>query len=68
MNENVIVMCFNEGPLVLRYALVIRTLDVSQFFTLLRRICLRAKARNLVFIIFSLLVGIFCLTEQSKVE
>ena len=61
-------MCFNEGPLALRYALVIRTLDFSQFFTLLRRICLPAKVRNLVFIICSLLVGIYCLTEKSKVE
>ena len=61
-------MCFNEGSLVLRCALVIRTLDFSQFFTLLHRICLRAKVRNLVFIICSLFVGIFCLTEQSKVE
>ena len=63
-----IMMCFNEGSLVLRCALVIRTLDFSQFFTLLHRICLRAKVRNLVFIICSLPVGIFCLTEQSKVE
>ena len=60
-------MCFNEDPLVLRYALVLRTLDFSLFFTLLRRICLRAKVRNLVFIICSLLVGIYRLTEKSKV-
>ena len=52
-------MCFNERPLVLRHALVIRTLDFCQFFTLLRRICLRVKVRNLVLIICSLLLGIY---------
>ena len=32
----------------------------------LRRICLCAKVRNLVFIIFSLLVGIDCVTDKLK--
>ena len=44
----------------------------SQFFTSffkgLRRICLRAKVGNLVFIICSMPVGIDCVTDKSKVE
>ena len=56
-------MCFHKGPLVLRYALVMRMLFFRHFFTSffigLRRICLRAKVHNLVFINYSsLLVGI----------
>ena len=56
-------MCFHKGPVVLRYALVMWTLYFyfSHFFTSffigLRRICLRAKVGNLVFIICSLLEG-----------
>ena len=46
-------MCFHLGPLVLRYALVMWTLYFSHFFKSffigLRRICLRAKVRNLAF-------------------
>ena len=38
----------------------------SSFFIGLRRICLRAKVRNLVFIICSLLVGIDCVTDKLK--
>ena len=57
-------MFFHKGPLVLCYALVMWTLFFSQFFRSffigLPRICLRAKVRNLVFIICSLLVGIDC--------
>ena len=50
--KNVIMMCFHRGPLVLHNAF-------SHFFDKfphsLRRICLRAKVHNLVFIICSLL-------------
>ena len=38
----------------------------QKFLTGLRRICLRAKVRNLVFIICSLLVGIDCVTGNLK--
>ena len=40
----------------------------SQFFRVLRRICLPAKVGNLVFIILSLLVRIDCVTDKSKGE
>ena len=59
--------------MVLPYAFPIymSKLYFSQFFTSfflgLRRICLRAKVRHLVFIICSLLVGIDCVTDNSKV-
>ena len=63
-------ICFPKGPLVLPYALVMWTLYFSHFFTSffigLRRICLRAKVRNLVFIICSLPVGIDCVTGKLK--
>ena len=38
----------------------------QKFLTGLRRICLRAKVRNLVFINCSLLVGIDCVTGKLK--
>ena len=38
----------------------------TSFFIGLRRICLRAKARNLVFINCSLLVGNDCVTDKLK--
>ena len=38
----------------------------SRFFIGLRRICLRAKVRNFVFINCSLLVGIDCVTDKLK--
>ena len=38
----------------------------QKFLTGLRRICLRAKVRNLVFIICPLLVGIDCVTGNLK--
>ena len=38
----------------------------QKFLTGLRRICLRVKVRNLVFIICSLLVGIDCVTGNLK--
>ena len=44
------------------------TLCFSQFFRVLRRICLRAKVGNLVFIILSLLVRTNCVTDKSKGE
>ena len=69
LNENVITICCLKGPLVLRYALVMWTLHFSHFFRFpfgLDRICSRAKVRNLVFIIFSLLVGIDCVTDNLK--
>ena len=71
MNDNVSMMCFHKGLLVLRYAfLVICTLYFSHifisFFIGLRGICLRAKVRNLVFIICSLLVGADCVIEKLK--
>ena len=63
-------MCFRKSPLGLRYAIVMWTLYFSNFFTSffigLHRICIRAKVRNLVFIIFSLLVGIDCVTDKLK--
>ena len=62
-------ICCLKGPLVLRYALVMGTLHFSHFFRFpigLDRICSRAKVRNLVFIIFSLLVGIDCVTDNLK--
>ena len=63
-------ICFHKGPLVLHYALVMSKLHFSHFFISffigLRRICLRAKARNLVFIICSLLVGIDYVTDKLK--
>ena len=37
----------------------------QKFLTGLRRICLRAKVHNLVFIICSLLIGIDCVTGKS---
>ena len=61
-------MCFHESPLVLRYPLVMRMLYFSQFFTPLCWICLWAKVRDLVFIICSLLVGIYYVTDKLKVE
>ena len=61
-------MCLHKGPLVLRYALVMCTLYFSQFFIVLRRICFRAKVRNLVSIICSLLVVMYYVTDRSKVE
>ena len=39
----------------------------QKFLTGLRRICLRAKVGNLVFIICSLLIGIDCVTGKSIV-
>ena len=39
---------------------------LQKFLTGLRRTCLRAKVRNLVFIICSLLVGIDCVTGKLK--
>ena len=38
----------------------------QKFLTGVRRICLRAKVHNLVFIICSLLVGIDCVTGSLK--
>ena len=56
-------MCFHKGSLV--YTLVMWTLYFSQFFPSffirLRRICVRAKVRNLNFIICSV-------ADRSKVE
>ena len=53
MNENVVMTCFHKGPMVLCFALGMWTLYFSQFFISffigLRRICLRAKVRNLAF-------------------
>ena len=50
------------------YALVMLTLYFSPFFTSffigLRRICLRAKVRSLVFIICSSVVGIDCVADS----
>ena len=70
LNENVIMVCFHKGPLVLRYASVMGMLYFSHFFTsffiALPRICLRAKVRNLVFINCLLLVGIDCVTDKLK--
>ena len=61
---------FLWGPLVLRYALVMWTLYFSHFFKShflgLRRIRLRAKVLNLVFIICTLLAGIDCVTDKLK--
>ena len=57
----------NKG-LVLRYALVMWTLYLTQFFTSisigLRRIYLHAKELNLVFIFCSLVVGIDCVADN----
>ena len=39
----------------------------TSFFIVIRRICLPAKVRKLVFIICSLLVGIDCVTDKLKV-
>ena len=65
LNENVIMMCFHKGSLVLRYALVMCfSHSFTSFFIGLRRICLGAKVRNLVFMNCSLLVGIDCVTEK----
>ena len=70
MNDIVSMICFHKGPLVLRYALVMSKLYFSHFFisffVSLCRICLRAKVRNLVFIICSLLVGIDFVTDKLK--
>ena len=65
LNENVLMMCFHKGPLVLHYVLVNAILQ--SIFTVLHRICLRAKVHNLVFIICQLLLGIYCVTYKSKV-
>ena len=63
--------CFHKGPLVLRHALDMWMLYFSHFFSsffiVIRRICLPAKVRKLVFIICSLLVGIDCVTDKLKV-
>ena len=63
--------CFHKGPLVLRHALDMWMLYFSHFFTsfsiVIRRICLPAKLRRLVFIICSLLVGIGRVTDKLKV-
>ena len=68
--KKLIMMCFHKGPLVLRYALGMWTLYSSHFFTSffrgLRRICLRAKVRNSVVIICSLLAGIDSVTDKLK--
>ena len=61
-------MCFHESPLVLLYPLVMRMLYFSQFFTPLCWICLWAKVCDVVFIICSLLVGIYYVTDKLKVE
>ena len=65
LNENVLMMCFHKGPLVLHYVLVNAILQ--SIFTVLHRICLCAKVHNLVFIICPLLLGIYCVTYKSKV-
>ena len=59
-----IMMCFHEGSLYFSHENVV----FQSIFTLLRRISVRAKVRNLVFVICSLLVGIYCVTGKSKVE
>ena len=63
-------MCLHKGPLVILYALVMRMLYFSHFFTSffigLRRICVHATVRTLVFIICSLLAGIDCVTDKLK--
>ena len=40
---------------------------LPSIFTVLSRICLRTKVQNLVFIICPLLLGIYCVTDKSKV-
>ena len=70
-NETQLSCVFNKG-LVLRYALLMWTLYITQFFTSffigLRRICLHAKELNLVVIICSLVVGIDCVADKSELE
>ena len=53
LNENVIMMSFHKGPLVLNYGC-------------LTEFVLRAKVHSLVFIICLLLVGVDCVTDKLK--
>ena len=63
-------ICFAKGPLVLRYALVKVNAIFQSFFQKfligLRRICLRTKVHNLIFIICSLLLRSGCVTDKLK--
>ena len=63
-------ICFPKGPLVftlcLSHVKAIFESFFQKFLIGLRRICLRVKVCNLVFIICSLLVGIDCVTDKLK--
>ena len=69
LNENVLMMCFHKGPLVLHYVLVNAILQsiFSQFSQFYVEFVECAKVHNLVFIICPLLLGIYCVTYKSKV-
>ena len=68
--EYAILICFPKGPLVFTlcfsHVKAIFESFFQKFLIGLRRICLRVKVCNLVFIICSLLVGIDCVTDQLK--